>query len=122
MPIDRESVERLMKRCQIGVGGRNALDTAHDIMAECYGTLGALIAENERLRAAMGVAYGYLWCVNNEPGTPNQYPPEKAAYQARKVLRGLLTQAERGHFINAVVQCVREPNVEHHGPETAAGR
>lgn len=50
MPIDRESVERLMKRCQIGVGGRNALDTAHDIMAECYGTLGALREEVERLR------------------------------------------------------------------------
>ncbi|SBT10713.1 hypothetical protein PROAA_610073 [Candidatus Propionivibrio aalborgensis] len=25
-----EEVERLMKRCQIGVGGRNALDTAHE--------------------------------------------------------------------------------------------
>ena len=44
-----EEVERLMKRCQIGVGGRNALDTAHDIMAECYGTLGALVQERDRL-------------------------------------------------------------------------
>lgn len=44
-----EEVERLMKRCQIGVGGRNALDTAHDIMAECYGTLGALAQERDRL-------------------------------------------------------------------------
>ena len=42
-------VERLMKRCQIGVGGRNALDTAHDIMAECYSTLGALVQERDRL-------------------------------------------------------------------------
>lgn len=44
-----EQVERLMKRCQIGVGGRNALDTAHDIMAECYGVLGALVQERDRL-------------------------------------------------------------------------
>ena len=44
-----EEVERLMKRCQIGVSGRVALDTAHDIMAECYGALGALVQERERL-------------------------------------------------------------------------
>ncbi len=44
-----EQVERLMKRCQIGVGGRNALDNAHDIMSECYGTLGALVQERDAL-------------------------------------------------------------------------
>lgn len=49
----RQAVDALMKRCQIGVGGRNALDEAHDIMAECYGTLGALMLEVERLRAAL---------------------------------------------------------------------
>jgi len=42
-----------MKRCQIGVGGRNAIDDAHSIMAECYGTLGALLAEIEKLRAEL---------------------------------------------------------------------
>ena len=47
--VKTEDAERLMKRCQIGVGGRNALDTAHDIMAECYGTLGALVQERDRL-------------------------------------------------------------------------
>ena len=47
--IATERVESLMKRCQIGVGGRNALDTAHDIMAECYGTLGALVQERDSL-------------------------------------------------------------------------
>ena len=53
-------VAELMKRCQRGVGGRNALDEAHDIMAECYGTLGrleseraALEAENARLQNAL---------------------------------------------------------------------
>ncbi len=50
---DRPSVEQLMKRCQIGVGGRNAIDDAHSIMAECYGTLGALLAEIEKLRAEL---------------------------------------------------------------------
>ena len=43
-------VSNLMKRCQRGVGGRNALDEAHGIMAECYGTLGRQQAEIERLR------------------------------------------------------------------------
>lgn len=47
--VKTEDAERLMKRCQTGVGGRNALDTAHDIMAECYGTIGALVQERDRL-------------------------------------------------------------------------
>ena len=44
----RTEVEALMKRCQIGVGGRHALDNAHSIMADCYGTLGALAIGLER--------------------------------------------------------------------------
>ena len=71
------------------------------------------------VRAAMGVAYGYLWLVNNEPGTPNRYPPEKAAYQARKALRDKLTQAERGHFINAAIAAVR-PLTDHDRALTGA--
>lgn len=47
--IETSEAERLMKRCQIGVGGRNALNDAHDILAECYGTLGALVQERDRL-------------------------------------------------------------------------
>lgn len=47
--VKTEDAEKLMKRCQIGVGGRGALDTAHDIMAECYGTIGALVQERDRL-------------------------------------------------------------------------
>ncbi len=47
----RAQVAALMKRCQAGVGGRRALDDAHDIMAECYGTLGRQQIELERLRA-----------------------------------------------------------------------
>jgi len=44
-------VPALMKRCQIGVPrGPNAYDDLHSILAECYGTLGSLGAENARLR------------------------------------------------------------------------
>jgi hypothetical protein len=49
--ITRERIEDLMKRCQIGVGGKHALDDAHDIMADCYGTLGAMMSEIEALRS-----------------------------------------------------------------------
>jgi len=49
----RDDADALMKRCQIGVGGRHALDNAHSIMAECYGTLGRQQIEIERLRAAL---------------------------------------------------------------------
>lgn len=47
---DTEKVEALMKRCQVGVGGRHALDKAHGILAECYGMLGALVQERDELR------------------------------------------------------------------------
>lgn len=52
----RSEVEALMKRCQIGVGGRHALDDAHSIMSDCYGTLGALMTcvEFYRARAICG--------------------------------------------------------------------
>ena len=49
----RADVDALMKRCQIGVGGSNALDRAHSIMAECYGTLGALMLTVERYAATL---------------------------------------------------------------------
>ena len=59
------------------------------------------------MEAAIATAYGFLWCVNNEPGTPMQYPPERAAYEARKVLRELLTKEQRGQAINEAVTKVR---------------
>ena len=52
-PAGRAKIDTLMKRCQIGVGGRHALDNAHSIMAECYGTLGRQQIEIERLREAL---------------------------------------------------------------------
>lgn len=49
MTITTEDAERLMKKCRAGVGGSGALDTAHNIMAECYGTIGALTRERDML-------------------------------------------------------------------------
>ena len=49
MTIKTEDAERLMKKLQIGVGGRSALENAHSIMADCYGTIGFLLSERDRL-------------------------------------------------------------------------
>jgi len=70
----------------------------------------ALAAENKVLRddnthmtQAMMHAYGHLWHVNNEPMAPVPlYSPEKAAYEARKILRDMLTSEHRGIAINQV--------------------
>lgn len=59
-------------------------------------------------RDALALAYGYLWHVNNSrPGydapTDNhrpQFSPERAAMEARKVMRDMLTRDERGVGIN----------------------
>ena len=45
--------ERLIKKLQRGVGARGALDRAleeaNNIMADCYGTIGSLVQERDRL-------------------------------------------------------------------------
>ncbi len=66
-----------------------------------------LAAEVERLQARIEDAYGWLWCVNQEPGTPHQFSPEQAAYNARKLLRDLLTHEQRGIGINKAVSAAR---------------
>ncbi|MBP8821723.1 MAG: hypothetical protein KBH08_06435 [Brachymonas sp.] len=76
-------------------------------LAACRDKLIAAEARVAVLEAAIQTAYGYLWCVNNEPGTPNQYSPERAAHEARKHLRGMLTTEQRGHGINDVLPIVR---------------
>lgn len=53
MSTSTQAIKKLMKRCQVGVGGRNALDEAHSIMAECYGTLGALALQRDALLDAI---------------------------------------------------------------------
>lgn len=73
------------------------------------------LARVAELEGAIQTAYGYLWCENNEPGTPIAlYPTEKAAYEARKVLRDLLTTEQRGIGINSVLPIVRGNSKDHH--------
>ena len=79
-------VAELMKRCQRGVGGRNALDEAHDIMAECYGTLGrleseraALEAENARLVERAGYLVEFAQQMARQQGEPYYQKLAKAA-------------------------------------------
>lgn len=55
------------------------------------------------LRAKVALAYGYLWHVNNEPMAPIPlYSPEKAAYEARKILRDTMTHEQRVSAIRRV--------------------
>ena len=75
--------------------------------------LARLLSELADLREKVGLAYGYLWCVNNEPCAPDYMPPERMAYEARKLLRDTMTHEQRGAFINRVLPLVRGdgPNV-----------
>ncbi|WP_313318078.1 hypothetical protein [Pseudomonas sp.] len=51
MPTDKNPVEALMQACQRGVAGKGpAIETANNLLAECYGALGKLAAEKEALR------------------------------------------------------------------------
>lgn len=63
------------------------------------------------LEEKVGLAYGFLWCVNNEPGTPMRCPPERAAYEARKLLRDTMTHEQRGTYINRVVAMIPDDAV-----------
>ena len=64
----------------------------------------AIECEHQRkTKAAIQMAYGHLWMVNNEPGTPHRYSPEAAAHKARRLLRELLTKEERGDGINSAM-------------------
>ena len=72
-------VAELMRRCQRGVGGRNALDEAHDIMAECYGTLGRLESERDALRQQRDKLAGLLREVNSAYTTAIHWVDMRAA-------------------------------------------
>lgn len=57
MTVTTEAAERLMKRCQIGVRySQKNWEEAHDIMAACYGTIGALVQERDRMKGEAEVA------------------------------------------------------------------
>lgn len=51
MATKTTDVQGLMKACQRGVVGKGpAIEAANNLLAECYGLLGRLAAENEALR------------------------------------------------------------------------
>ncbi|MBF8703058.1 hypothetical protein [Pseudomonas putida] len=51
MTTEATDVQGLMKSCQRGVAGKGqAIEAANNLLAECYGLLGKLAAENEALR------------------------------------------------------------------------
>lgn len=51
MTTEAANVQTLMKACQRGVAGKGpAIEAANNLLAECYGLLGKLAAENEALR------------------------------------------------------------------------
>ena len=50
--MKRDEVERLQKRCQIGC--RN-LNDANNLLAECYGAIGALLEEIEDLNIRISI-------------------------------------------------------------------
>lgn len=76
-------------------------------LVEPVKALANLIEERDRLRDAIGRAYGFLWCANDEPGTPHRYPSEIAANEARKILIAPMTKKERWKYISAAVKEVR---------------
>ena len=64
--------------------------------------LAAVRAERDALLSKIALAYGHLWHVNEEPFAPVPvYTPQKAAWEARKILRDTLTSEQRGDGINA---------------------
>jgi hypothetical protein len=43
MENQKMTPEHVMKKCQIGFGGRNASEQCHGLLAECYGTIGRML-------------------------------------------------------------------------------
>ncbi|WP_236248353.1 hypothetical protein [Pseudomonas mosselii] len=64
MTTEATNVQALMKDCQRGVAGKGpAIEAANNLLAECYGLLGKLAAENEALRQD---AERYRWLRDEE--------------------------------------------------------
>lgn len=63
----------------------------------------AKLARDKADPAAIARAYGYLWWTNNMPDMPMpSISTDRAAYEARKELRDLLTHKQRGDGISYV--------------------
>ena len=69
--------------------------------------------QNAAQTEAIALAYGYLWHVNEEPFAPiPTYTPQRAAYDARRILRDTMTHEQRGEAINKVRAMLETPNVK----------
>lgn len=82
--------------CRSGMGCVSAAGAAHD-----WNTRPAPAVQ---VPEGMALAYGLLWHVNagmDAPGIVPSMTPEKAAHEARKALRDLMTKEQRGDGINA---------------------
>jgi hypothetical protein len=67
--------------------------------------------QNAAQTEAIALAYGYLWHGNVEPFAPiPTYTPQRAAYDARKILRDTMTHEQRGEAINKVRAMLETPN------------
>jgi hypothetical protein len=48
--ISEADAQRLVRQCQVGVPrGPEAYDRLHGLLAQCYGTIGSLLQEREKL-------------------------------------------------------------------------
>ena len=62
----------------------------------------AIASRVKVLEDAIALAYGHLWCINTEHGTPAPMRiPEAAAHDARIILLDLITKEQRGNGIDA---------------------
>jgi hypothetical protein len=67
--------------------------------------------QNAAQTEAIALAYGYLWHGNVEPFAPiPTYTPQRAAYDARSILRDTMTHEQRGEAINKVRAMLETPN------------
>lgn len=98
---DERSIQQARKYGELM---RRASDVAGERKANAI-----LTSENEVLTArvkvledAIALAYGHLWCINAEHGTPAPMRiPEAAAHDARMILLDLITKEQRGNGIDA---------------------
>lgn len=82
--------EQLMKACQIGC---NNLNDANNLLAECYGRIGKIAEENERLRKD---AERFNWIALNakEQLAPESLHGEFAEHKTMYVLPKLIAWAD----------------------------
>lgn len=114
-------VERLRKTASRGVSvwGDLQMEAADEIDALRKTNASQsvhIISQSDRIKVleeVMSLAYGHLWSINTEPGTPSTiYRPEAASYVARKILQGMLTTEQRGNGITALRAALAQPAPE----------